>query len=243
MVELKNNERIDDLECNGYKIIQDKDGYCFTSDSIILTNLVNAHTNDSVVDLCTGSGVIALLLSAKHRLKKVYGIEIQKRLADMASRSVKLNNDDIVEIVNDNLINISQKIGKETFDIVTCNPPYEEKYEKKDEYSEIDICKNEINVSLSEIIKEGSRLLKFGGLFYMIHRARRLVDVIVLFRKFNLEPKNIYFIYPKANKNCDTFIIVGKKGANPSVVIPKPLVVYDDNGEYTEEVKALYNKK
>ena len=242
-VEIKENERIDDLECNGYKIIQNKDGYCFTSDSVILSNLVNIHDNQMAVDLCTGSGVIALLLSAKHKLKKVYGIELQDRLADMAKRSVLLNNEKVVEIVNDNLINISKKIGNELFDVVTCNPPYEDKYEEKSSYSEIDICKNEISVNLEEIVKEGSHLLKFGGLFYMIHRARRLVDVVVLFRKYNLEPKNIYLIYPKKDKNCDTFIIAGKKGGKPSLVIPKPIIVNDENGNLTEEVKALYNKK
>lgn len=233
-------ERIDDLQCRGYKIIQHPDGYCFTSDSVLLSNLVSVKKNDRVVDLCTGSGIIALLVRAKYTPSEVVGVELQRRLADMAMRSVELNAVDNVKIVNAPLQGIHKIIGS-GYDVVTVNPPYE-KICEKEEYTEEDICKSEVSVTLEEIIKESSVLLRYGGSFYMINKARRLVDTICLMRKYGIEPKKIYFIQPKISKEADTFVVEGKRGGKPFVTIPPVIIVYNENGEYTDEVGRLYNK-
>lgn len=237
---LKDNERIDDLQCRGYKIIQNPNGYCFTGDSVLLSNLINVKKGDKVVDLCTGSGVVALLTDAKYSPLRVIGVELQQRLADMAMRSVKLNNLSTVEIINKPLQGIHKDIGS-GYDVVTVNPPYENA-PLKESYTEDDICKREVKVTLEEIIKESASLLRYGGLFYMINRTRRFVDVICHMRAYGIEPKKIYMVQPKASKDVDTFVVEGKRGSKPSVTIPAPLIVYDENGNYTEKVRSLYNK-
>ena len=238
---VKGNERIDDLECRGYKIIQKPDGYCFTSDSVLLANFVKAGKKDKVVDLCTGSGVIALLMDAKYSPKSVTGVEIQERLADMAARSVALNGaEDRIKIINAPVQGITKIIGN-GYDVVTVNPPYEKKGDKENPTEE-EICRAEYRLTLEETVKESASLLRYGGLFYMINKTRRLADAVYFMRKYGIEPKKINFVYPKKDKNSDTFIVEGKRGGNPDLTVPPPTVVYEDNGEYTQKAKELYNK-
>jgi tRNA1(Val) A37 N6-methylase TrmN6 len=239
---LKQNERTDDLQCRGFSVIQSLDGYAFTSDSVILANLANVAKGDRVVDLCTGCGVVAFLVAAKYEPSVVYGVEIQERLADMAGRSAEMNKiSDVVKIVNSPVQNVSSVIGG-GFDVVTVNPPYDVPQVKKDVYSESDICRKEILLTADETVKEAARLLKFGGLFYMINKARRLADVVFSMRNNGIEPKKLYLIQPKKDKDVDTFVVEGKKGGKPSLFVPKPIIVFDGNGQYTDEVKGLYNK-
>ena len=237
----KANERIDDLQCRGFKIIQDPDGYCFTSDSVLLANLASIKHSDTVVDLCTGSGVVALLVTAKYEPKKVVGVELQPRLADMAKRSVRLNQaENVVEIVNAPLQGITKKIGGGN-DVVIVNPPYETCV-PKEKPTEEEICKTEQAVTCEEIIRESASLLRFGGLFYMINKTRRLTDVLFYMRTYGIEPKKIYFVQPKKGKELDAFVVEGKRGGKPYLTTPEPLLVYDEQGEYTEQVRSLYNK-
>ncbi|NLL56663.1 MAG: methyltransferase [Clostridiales bacterium] len=238
---LQNNERLDDLEYKSLKIIQNPNGYCFTSDSVLLSNLAKISRGDKVVDLGTGSGVIALLVAKKYEPSKVIGVEIQPKLADMAKRSVALNKlDDIITVINKPMQDITKVIGG-GFDVVLTNPPYEKAINNA-EASEIEICKSEVMVTLKEVIVTASKLLKYGGMFYMINKARRLADAICLMREQNIEPKKIYFIQPKQNKDIDTFIVAGRKGGKPSLIIPKPIVVYNDDGTYTDFARRIYNK-
>ncbi len=238
---LKGNERIDDLECRGYKIIQDPDGYCFTSDSVLLSNLAEVKTKDRVVDLCTGSGVVALLINAKYSPKEVIGAEIQPRLADMAQRSVALNGaEKTVKIINASVIGLTKTIGS-GFDVVTVNPPYEPA-QGEENPTESDVCKKEICLTAEELIKESAKLLRHGGSFYMVHRTRRAAEIVSLMVSYGIEPKKIYFVYPKKSKNADTFIIEGKRGGKSGLIVPPPIIVYDDDGNYTPEVRSLYNK-
>lgn len=238
---LKDGERLDDLEYKGLEIIQHSDGYCFTSDSVLVANLVNVKHTDRVVDIGTGSGIIAILIAAKFLPKKVIGVEIQERLAEMASRSVIHNNlSDVIEIVNAPAQGVERIIG-DGYDVVVTNPPYDENC-KKENATEKEICKSEVSLSVAECVKTAARLLKFGGLFYMVNKARRLTDVIFSMRNSGIEPKKIYFIQPKKDKDADTFIVEGKKGGKPSVIIPKPIVVYEDDGEFTEFARRIYNK-
>lgn len=236
------NERIDDLQCRGYKILQDPNGYCFTSDSVLLANLASVKHTDTVVDLCTGSGVIALLVAAKYEPKKVVGVELQPRLADMASRSVRMNRaENAVEIVNRPLQGVSKIIGS-GFDVVTVNPPYEP-CARKDDPTEEEICKTEQKVTCEEIVKESAALLRYGGLFYMINKTKRLTDVLFYMRTYGIEPKKLYFVQPKKGKDLDAFVVEGKRGGKPSFMkTPEPLLVYDEQGRYTEQVRSLYNQ-
>lgn len=237
---INEKERIDDLQCRGYRIIQSPDGYCFTGDSVLLSNLASVKKNDRVVDLCTGSGVIALLINAKYSPSEVVGVELQPRLADMAVRSVELNDAKNVKIVNAPLQGVHKIIGS-GYDAVTVNPPYG-KICEKEEYTEEDICKYEVSVTLEEIIKESSLLLRYGGSFYMINKAGRLIDTVCLMRKYGIEPKKINFVQPKINKDADTFVVEGKRGGKSFVTVPPTIIVYKENGEYTDEVRSLYNK-
>ncbi len=238
---LKGNERIDDLACRGYRIIQNPDGYCFTSDSVLLANIAKVGKKDRVADLCTGSGVVALLVAAKYTPASVVGVELQPRLADMAERSVLLNGaENVVKIVNAPVQGISKIIGN-GFDVVTVNPPYGEMTEKENPLEE-EICKAEYRLTMEEVIAESANILRYGGAFYMIHKTRRLSDAIFYMRKYGIEPKKIYFVYPKKNKNSDTFIVEGKRGGKSGLTVPEPLIVYDDEGNYTPEVRSLYNK-
>lgn len=237
------NERLDDLEFGGYKIIQDKNGYCFTSDSVILANSVNVKRTDRVVDLGTGSGIIATVIAGKFRPAKVIGVELQRKLADMAERSVKLNRlDDVITIVNAPAQGVEKLIG-DGFDVVVSNPPYEiSKNDVKSEATEKDICKKEIFLTAQETVQAAARLLKYGGLFYMINRITRLTDVICAMRENGIEPKKLTLLQPKPSKDIDTFIVEGKKGARPYIVVPKPVIVWNEDGTMTDYIRRLYSK-
>ena len=214
-------ERLDDLEYKGMHIISHKDKYCFTSDSVMLANLVTAGCRDTVVDLCTGGGIIALLIAAKTNAKKVIGVEIQHDMADMASRSVQFNNlTDRVEILNTDVIGISKTLKHGSADIVVCNPPYYKMNEGAARLNEcIAIARHEVLLPLEDMVKSVSELVKFGGAFYMVHKSERLAEAIVMLCKYNLEPKVLYNITTGTSDIADTFIIVCKKGAKTGLKV------------------------
>lgn len=239
---VKDNERLDDLEYKGLRIIQQPEGYCFTSDSVLLANLSRIKKGDRVCDLCTGSGVVALLVSAKFDPKDVVGVELQSRLADMATRSVKYNGyEERVTILNHSVQGIEKTVGCGVFDVVTCNPPYAPS-EKKEDYTEEEICKTEACLKLEELIFSASKILKFGGSFFMVHKAYRLADAVCHMRNCGLEPKRLWLIQPKADKDVDAFVIEGKKGGKPHLLVPSPIVVYNEDGSYTDFARRIYGK-
>lgn len=239
---LKADERLENLECNGLMLIQSKSGYCFTSDSVLIANKANVRTGDRVVDLGTGSGVIATLIAGKHKVKAVVGVEIQPRLADMARRSVRYNKlEEKITIVNADMVGVERTIGRD-YDVVITNPPYEKTVPNKEEPSEDDICKCEIKVTVEQTVECAAKLLKFGGLFYIINKSRRLADVICAMRDNLIEPKKIWFIQPKQSKEIDTFIVEGKKNAGSGLILPRPIIVYEEDGTFTEFSRRLYNK-
>jgi len=241
---IKENERLDDLEYKSLFIIQNKDGYCFTSDSVILSSLVKVKPSDRVVDLCSGSGIIALLIAAKYNPKVVYAVELQEALAEMSKRSVSYNNyEKKVEVIYGNAKNIHKTIGG-GFEVVVSNPPYTKVKNRGEigDYTELEICKSEVAITAEEVVEEAAKLLKFGGLFYTVNKCGRLVDVIYSMRQNGIEPKTLYLVQPKNSKPADTFIVEGKMGGKPSLLVPRPIVVYNEDGTYTEEAKKLYSK-
>ncbi len=245
MEKLLENERIDDLEYKGLKIIQKQDGFCFGIDSILLSDFAKEIKKGSkVVDLGTGTGILGIMLCAKTELSKIIGIEIQKEMADMAKRSIKLNNlQNRFEILNENIKNISKHLKEGTFDAVITNPPYKKIGTGITNGNESKlISRHEITAKLEDFIKIANKLLKDKGTFYMVHRPDRLVDIIETLRKYKLEPKSIRFIHPKVNKEPNMLLIKAIKNAKAFLKIQPPLYVYEENGEYTQEIKKIYHK-
>ena len=270
---LKDDERIDDLEFNNLKIIQNKNGFCFGIDSILISDYAKKDIKGNAVgiDLGTGTGIISILLSAKTSLSKIIGIEVQKEVADMARRSIELNGlQDKIEIRNMNIKNIIQnsdnsklekeqaKLGKtqtksnkekaniwlEKFDFVVTNPPYKEfETGKVNENEHKYISRHEVTANLEDFMKVSKYVLKDKGYFFMVHRPNRLVDVIELMRKYKIEPKSIRFVHSSIDKEPNLVLIKGRKNANPFLKIDKPLIVYDSNGKYTNEIYKIYGKQ
>lgn len=212
-------KRLDDLQYKGLMIYQDSESYCFTSDSVHLANFVKAPKNAKVVDLCSGSGVIGILVFAKNNTYSVKLVEIQTHLAKLSEDSVKYNNlQKNIEIINKPLQNISEEIGKEKYEIVTCNPPYKQAGENlKNIKEDIAIARHELKVTLEEIICEASRLLKFGGKFYTICKEERLCDMLSLSRKYNLEPKELRII--TSAKGANVVMMQASKGGKSGLKI------------------------
>lgn len=245
-MELNKNERIDDLEFKGYKIIQNSEGFCFGIDAVLLSDFAkNLKKNSKVIDLGTGTGILPILLSGKTQLKNIIGIEVQEEVANMAKRSIELNSlKDKVEIINDNILNLEKLYGKEYFDVVVTNPPYKKLNTGIQNESEKKlISRHEITANLEEFIKVSKNILKDKGEFYMVHRPERLVDILYLMRKYKVEPKQIRFVSPNVNKEPNLVLIKGIKNANEFLKFEKNLYVYNEDGSYTDEILEIYNKK
>ena len=245
-MDLKENERIDDLEFEDLKIIQNTKGFCFGIDSVLLSDFAkNIKKNSTIVDLGTGTGIISILLSKKTEAKKIYGIELQEEVCDMASRSVLLNNlQDKIEIINKNIKNISYTLGINVCDVVVTNPPYK-KYGTgllNENDSKI-ISRHEKECTLEDVIKQSFKILKDKGLFYMVHRPDRLVDIIYLMRKYKIEPKEIRIVYSNVKSKAVLVLIKGIKNAGEELKVLSPLYIYNEDGTYTDEVLRIYNKK
>ena len=193
---LSSFERLDDLQYKNLYIIQNPKKYCFTSDAVKLANYCKVKNGGKVVDLCSGSGVIGILVQSKNNAGSVVMVEMQKYLADMSIKSVELNNlSEKIKVINKKLQNISKEIGVGVYDSVVCNPPYNlNKCKLQSEDYEIKVCRHEITVTLEEIIIEASKLLKYGGYFYTVNKEERLTDLMVLLRKHNLEPKELVIV-------------------------------------------------
>ncbi|MCK9574493.1 MAG: tRNA1(Val) (adenine(37)-N6)-methyltransferase [Clostridia bacterium] len=242
---LKDNERIDDLQIKDLKIIQHPNKYCFTSDAVLLANYTTVKRGEVVADLGTGSGVIALLLAVKSECKQVYGIEIQNYLADMASRSVTMNNlDSKITIMNMPMQQAHESLGIGSCDVAVCNPPYKKLGDCKiSEEEEIAICKHEIKANLDDVIKSANRLLKFGGRFYMVHLAERLTDILITLRQSFIEPKTLIFTHPQTDKPARLVLIEAIKGGGKGINIMPPLIMNNDDGTYTTQVRDMYNQQ
>ena len=250
-MKLKENERIDNLQYNNLKIIQNTKGFCFGIDSILISDFAKEIRKNSIgVDLGTGTGVISILLTAKTNLSKIYGVEIQADVAEMAKRSIELNHmQNKVEIININLNEIEEgegnkKLQRESFDFIVTNPPYKKLETGKVNKSQYKyISRHEITANLEDFIRTSKYLLKDRGSLYMVHRPERLADIIILMRKYKIEPKRVRFVHSKINKEPTLILIKGVKNANPFLKIEKPLIIYNENGKYTDEIYEIYNMK
>ena len=244
-IKLEENERIDDLEFKNLKVIQNKNGFCFGMDAVLLSDFAkNIKRNATVLDLGTGTGIIPILLCGKTELKKVIGVEIQEEVAKMAKKSILLNSlEGRFEILNCNIKELNKIYKKQTFDVIVTNPPYK----KQDsgivnENEKKVISRHEITANLEDFIKIAKDLLKDKGELYMVHRPERLVDILELMRKYRIEPKVLKMVCPNKNKEPNLVLIKGVKNAKPFLKIEKNLYVYDTENKYTKEILEIYNK-
>ncbi|MDR3319151.1 MAG: methyltransferase [Clostridiales bacterium] len=244
-VKLNPGERIDDLQINGLKIIQTVKYYCFTSDAVILANFARVTPRSRVVDLGTGGGVIAILLVGKYGAGTVTGIEIQERLADMASRSVILNGlEDKIHILLSPMQDAHTVLGLHKADIAVCNPPYTRLGDGgKNLDPHIAMCRHETGIDLKGVCQTAARLLKFGGRLYMVHQSERLAEIMVELAKADLAPKRLRFVCGRVGKPPALVLIEALSGGKAGLKIEPPLELYDKDGEETPELTAIYGRQ
>ena len=193
----------------------------------------------------TGTGIISILLCGKTNLKEIIGVEIQKDVADMAERSIKLNElENRAKIINDDIKNISKKFPANSFDAIVTNPPYKK---KNTGLTSIDnaqlISRHEVMCNIEDIAKISANLLNSNCSIYMVHRPDRLIDIIEALRKNKLEPKKIRFVYSNINKEPNLVLIKATKNGKQFLKVEKPLIIYNEDGTYTDEILKIYNKK
>lgn len=242
-INLKPEERIDDLQRNGYRIIQNPGRFCFGMDAVLLSSFAKVKKGERVLDLGCGNGVIPLLLEAKTEGEKFFGLEIQEESADMARRSVALNGlESKIEIVTGDMKEAVNIFGAASFHVITMNPPYMTGNHGLVNPSDAKaIARHEITCNLEEMIREASRVLMPRGRFYMVHRPFRLAEIMSLMVKYHLEPKRMRLVYPYIDKEPNMVLIEGLRDGNSRITVEPPLIVYKSPGVYTEELKKMYD--
>lgn len=243
-VNLLENERIDDLQFNGLRIIQNTKGFCFGIDAVLLANFTRVKKNAKLVDLGTGTGIISILLAGKSSASKIIGIEIQDEVAEMASRSVKLNQlEDRVEILNMDMKDAVGVLGKGQMDLVVSNPPYMHSNGLINENDKKAISRHGLKCDIEDVIRVASDLVKPNGKFFMVNRPNRLVDMLAIARSYKLEAKQIRFVHSRVASAPKMVLIEYVKCAKPEIRVLSPLYVYNEDGTYTDEVKAIYSNQ
>lgn len=239
---MNNGERLDDLQCKGYKIIQNPDIFCFGMDAVLLANFATTKPKDKVIDLGTGTGVIPILMEGHGKGSHFTGLEVQEYSADMAKRSVSYNSlEDKISIVQGDIKEVSKLFAPASFDVVTSNPPYiEGSHGLENSLLPKNIARHEILVNLEEVISAAAYLLKEGGNFAMVHKPFRLAEIIRLLSKYRLEPKRICMVQPYEDKEPNMLLIEGFKGGKPMVKVEPSLIVYNKDGSYTKELLKRY---
>lgn len=241
---LKENERIDDLQRKGYRIIQNPDYFCFGMDAILLSGFANVKKGERALDMGTGTGIIPILLEAKTQGESFVGLEIQQPVADMASRSVRLNQlEDKIEIVCGDIKEASTILPCCSFDVITCNPPYmNQTHGIVNPTKPKAIARHEILCNFEDIAREASKLLKPKGRLYLVHRPRRLMDLLCTLRKYHLEPKRMRYIHPFKEEEANMVLIEALNNGGVQMRVESPLIVYDEPGKYTQEVLQIYGE-
>lgn len=239
---LKENERIDDLERNGYQIIQDAKRFCFGMDAVLLSGFARVKDGARVLDLGTGTGIIPILLEAKTGAAHLTGLEIQPDSADMARRSVKLNGlENKIDIVTGDLKEAGSLFDAASFDVVTSNPPYMiGQHGITNPEDAKAIARHEVLCTLRDVIEQAAKLLRPGGNFFMVHRPFRLAEIMVLLHEYKLEPKRMQLVYPYVDKEPNMVLIEATRGGRPRMTVEKPLIVYREPGVYMPEIYDIY---
>lgn len=239
------SKKINDLLGYGnLKIVQDKNHFNFSLESILLPNFIKVNKSDNkIIDLGCGNLPIPLIINYLYPEKEIIGIELQKEIYDLAIETLKINNlENKIKVLNIDIKDIKSYFNSESFDIVISNPPYFNKNEqtKINDNKVKSIARHEIAITLEEIIEKASFLLKNKGKFGLVHRTERLDDVIILLKKYNIEPKKIQFIYPKIDKPSNLFLLEGVKNTGKGIKVLKPLIVHDKKNNYSQEIKEIF---
>ena len=241
-VEIKENEVVDDLQIKGYRIIQSNDGFKFGMDAVLLANFTRVKKSDRVADLGTGTGIIPILVAAKSSVGSIDAVEIQPEVCEMANRSVMMNNlEERIHLHNIDLKDVFLHLKKNEYNVVTSNPPYMKPEGIKNINEKKMISRHEVKCNLEDVIKAASGLLCSRGKFFMVHRPIRLCDIMCLGRKYKLETKVVRFVHPKALAAPNMVLVEMHKGGAPELRIEPPLVVYNDDNTYTDEIKEIYS--
>lgn len=239
---LKENEKIEDLQRNGYRIIQDSNRFCFGMDAVLLSTFAKANAGDAVLDMGTGTGIIPILMAGKTNASKFMALEIQEESADMARRSVALNQlEDRITVVDGDIKQAREIFLPASFDVVTCNPPYMiGQHGIVNPESPMAIARHEILCTLEDVISQAAKVLKPGGNFYLVHRPFRLAEIMTTLAKYKLEPKRMQLVYPFVDKEPNMVLIEANRGGRPRLTVEKPLIVYQEPGKYTDEIYDIY---
>lgn len=242
---LLDNEQLDDLQLNGLFIIQKTDGFRFGVDAVLLSDFAKNTSSRCTLDLCTGTGIVPILLSAKTKTQKFCALEIQYDIADMAKRSVEYNGlSERIEIKEGDLNDAADIYGKRCFDKITCNPPYMKiSAALKNESDTMTVSRHEVKCTLEDVIRVSASLLTHKGRLYMIHRPSRLADIMCLMRKYEIEPKRLRLVAPKKGKEPNLVLVEGMFKGGEELRIMDTLYVFDENGRYSEEIDKIYGRK
>lgn len=227
-------------------IMQDTEGFNFSLDSVLLPNFVTINKNiTNVLDIGCGNAPIPLILSTKTSAH-IVGVEIQKQSYLLAKQSVEINGlEEQISLINKDIKDFADKCESDTYDIITCNPPFF-KINPKSNLNKNDmktIARHEVLLNLEDIMKISRKLLKNNGIIGIVHRPDRLVEILMIMKKYNIEPKKIRFVYPKKDFESNILLIEGKKNGKPGLKILDPLYVHEDNGSYTKEVLSFFEKE
>lgn len=241
-INLKENERLDDLQRNGYQIIQNPEKFCFGMDAVLLSGFARVKPGGRVLDLGTGTGIIPILLSAKTEASQISALEIQEESADMARRSVALNHlENRIDIVTGDIKEASTYFDAASFDVITCNPPYMiGQHGLKNPDAPKAIARHEVLCTLEDVVRESARLLKPGGNLFLVHRPFRLAEIICTLSKYRLEPKRMQLVHPYIDKEPNMVLIEANRGGRSRMQVEKPLVVYKEPNVYTDEIYEIY---
>ena len=242
---LKQEERLDDLQVNGYEIIQHPGKFCFGMDAVLLSNFARVKKGESALDLGTGTGIIPILLSAKTQGERFVGLEIQEESADMATRSVLHNGlEEKIKIVNGDIKEAVEIFGPASFDVITTNPPYMIGQHGIANASDAKtIARHEVLCTLDDILRQSAKILRPGGRFYMVHRPFRLAEIFSKIVELKIEPKRMRMVHPFIDKEPNMVLIEGTRGGNSRMTVERPLVVYKEVGIYSDELLGEYGLK
>lgn len=241
-IELKEKERLDELQRNGYRIIQNPDKFCFGMDAVLLSGFVRVKKGDVLLDMGTGTGIIPILLEAKTECGHITGLEIQEESADMARRSVALNGlSEKIDIITGDIKEAGLIFPSASFDCITCNPPYMiGKHGLTNPEGPKAIARHELLCTLEDVVQNTAKLLKPGGRFFMVHRPFRLTEIMTTLSEYRLEPKRMRLVYPYVDKEPNMVLLEAVRGGKSRMTVEKPLIVYQSPGVYMPEIKEVY---
>ncbi|WP_066875076.1 tRNA1(Val) (adenine(37)-N6)-methyltransferase [Clostridium mediterraneense] len=241
---LKEEETLDDLQLDGIHLIQKEDGFRFGVDAVLLANFAEVKSRHTVIDLCTGTGIIPFIIKGKKKPKNIIGIEIQEEFVDMANRSVQINKfSDDISFIKGDLKDVELLKTLPRVDVLTVNPPYKLRNAGIiNETDKLSIARHEIMCTLEDVIVASRKLLKDNGRMYMVHRPERLADIFTLMRKYKIEPKRVRMVHPNTKKAANIVLVEGQRDGGAFLKWDPPLYVYDDEGNYSQEINEIYNR-